>query len=176
MSKQKPEKTERELKRQPGKLFDDVFRTTLYIKGLHGLLEIAGGIFLLLVRPEQLNSWAQTITHGELSQDPHDFIASHILKSAHALSGASLLFGALYLLSHGIVKLVLVVEVLRDHLWAYIALIVVTAVFVIYQIYRLSNHLSFGLSALTVLDLLIIYLTWREYGKHKLRHEKAQIS
>jgi len=176
MTEQGLKEPERKLERQPGKLFDDVFRTTLYIKGLHGLLEIAGGVFLLIVRPEQLNSWAETITHGELSQDSHDFIANHILKSAHALTGASLLFGALYLLSHGIVKLVLVVEVLRDHLWAYVALIVVTAIFVIYQIYRLTNHLSFGLSALTVLDLLIIYLTWREYGKHKLRREKSQIS
>ncbi len=163
------ENLDRKIKHQPGKIFDDVFRTTLYVKGLHGLLEIAGGIFLLVVRPEQLNSWAQTITRGELSQDSHDFIANHILKSAHNLTGASLLFGALYLLSHGIVKLVLVVEVLRDHLWAYIALIVVTTIFVIYQIYRLTSHLSFGLSMLTILDLLIIYLTWREYGKHKLR-------
>lgn len=174
--KPEPQKSEPKLKRQPGKLFDEAFRTTLYLKGLHGLLEIAGGIFLLVVRPEQLNSWAETITRGELSQDPHDFIANHILKSAHHLTGASLLFGALYLLSHGIVKLVLVVEVLRDHLWAYIALIVVTGVFVVYQIYRLSHRLSFGLSVLTILDLVIIYLTWHEYGKHKLRHAEHKTS
>src|SRR5476649_787569 len=111
---------------------DKAFRITLYLKGLDGLLEVIGGILLLLVNPDQINHWAARLTEGELSQDPHDFIASHILKSAHNLTGSSLAFGAAYLLSHGIVKLVLIVEVLRNHLWAYVGLIGVTALFVVY--------------------------------------------
>lgn len=159
---------------QPGKLFDKAFRTTLYFKGLIGILETIGGILLLVVNPDQINRLANWLTEADLSRDPHDFIASHILKTAHDLTGASLVFGALYLLSHGIVKIVLVIEVLRDRLWAYSALIAVTAVFVVYQVYRLSDHLTFGLSALTILDLAIIYLTWREYGKHKTMQAKRE--
>jgi uncharacterized membrane protein len=149
-------------------LTDRAFRAGLLLKGLDGLLECIGGIFLLLVKPEQINSWAGYLTQGELSRDPNDFIANHILKSAHQLTGASLLFGALYLLSHGIVKLVLVVEVLREHLWAYTALIIVTAVFVVYQVYRLIlDGFSLGLFLLTIFDLVIIYLTQKEYRRHK---------
>jgi len=146
---------------------DKAFRVSLYLKGLDGLLETLGGILLLIIKPEQINHLARWLTEGELSQDPHDFIANHILKSAHNLTGASLAFGAAYLLSHGLVKIVLVVEVLRDHLWAYIALIAVTALFVVYQIYRLTAvKFSVSLFLLTLFDLLIIYLTQKEYRRH----------
>lgn len=147
----------------PRNLTDKAFRISLYLKGLDGLLEILGGILLLLINPDQINRWAARLTQGELSQDKHDFIANHILKSAHHLTGASLIFGALYLMSHGILKIVLVVEVIRNHLWAYVALIAVTALFVVYQLYKLTSKLSLGLIVLTVLDLIIIYLAQREY-------------
>jgi uncharacterized membrane protein len=146
---------------------DRLFHASLLLKGLDGLLECIGGIFLLLIKPEQINAWARSLTEGELSRDPHDFIANHILNTAHELTGASLLFGALYLLSHGVVKLVLVIEVLRGHLWAYLALIAVTGLFVVYQVYRMADEFSIGLFLLTLFDLAIIYLTQKEYRRHK---------
>jgi uncharacterized membrane protein len=152
-------------------LTDKAFRISLLLKGLDGLLECIGGVFLLLVNPDQINRWARNLTEGELSRDRHDFIANHILKTAHDLTGASLLFGALYLLSHGVVKLVLVIEVLRNHMWAYLALIAVTALFVVYQVYRLIDKFTLGLFLLTLFDLVIIYLTQKEYKRHKARHD-----
>jgi uncharacterized membrane protein len=153
---------------------DKAFRVSLYLKGVDGLLEVAGGILLLLVSAQQINRFAHWLTQGELSQDPHDFIASHILNTAHHLTGASLIFGAAYLLSHGIVKIFLVGMVLRDKLWAYLALIAVTALFVVYQVYRLIvDKFSVSLFLLTLFDLLIIYLTEKEYRRHLNRHKKA---
>ena len=149
---------------------DDAFKIGLYLKGLDGLLELIGGLLLLVIKPEQLNNWARSLTQHELSTDPHAFIANHILKTAHGLTSASLIFGALYLLSHGVVKIVLVVEVLRAHLWAYVALIVVTSGFVIYQVYRLFYRPTLGLVLLTIFDLVIIYLTQKEYRKVKAHH------
>lgn len=158
----------------PRNLTDKAFRTGLYLKGLDGLLETLGGIMLLIVSPEQINHLARWFTQGELSTDPNDFVAHHILKTAHELTGASLIFGAAYLLSHGVVKLILVVEVLRNHLWAYKALIGVTALFVVYQVYRIAGKFSMSLLLLTIFDLIIIYLTAVEYKKHKLRHADTQ--
>ncbi|HSX17856.1 MAG TPA: DUF2127 domain-containing protein [Candidatus Saccharimonadales bacterium] len=161
----------------PRDLTDRAFRVSLYIKGAHGLLETIGGIFLFLVHPEQIDRWAESLTRGELSQDPHDFIATHILRSAHEITGASLTFAGLYLLSHGIVKLVLVVEVIRDHLWAYIGLITVTALFAIYQIYRIVLiRFSVALFLLTIIDLVIIYLTQKEYRRQRVRQTTHETS
>src|SRR5579862_7738594 len=86
----------------PRTVTDKTFRIALYFKALDGFLEIAGGILLLLVNPDQIGRWADRLTQGELSRDPHDFIANHILKSAHSLTDASLTFGAIYLLVQGI--------------------------------------------------------------------------
>lgn len=159
---------------QPRDATDRAFRISLYLKGLDGLLETLGGILLLIVNPDQINHFARWLTEGELSQDPHDFIANHILKTAHHLSGSSLAFGAAYLLSHGLVKVVLVYEVLRDRLWAYQALVIVVGLFIIYQIYRLIvDGFSSGLFLLTIFDLIVIYLTQKEYRRHKTRHERA---
>ena len=144
---------------------DKAFRISLYLKAGDGLLEILGGILLLLIKPVQINHLARWFTQGELSQDPHDFIAHHILKTAHELSGASLVFGAIYLLSHGLVKVFLVYQVLKDRLWAYKALIVVISLFVVYQIYRMAVKFSVSMLLLTLFDLFVIYLTQKEYRR-----------
>ena len=63
------------------------------------------------------------------------------------------MFGAIYLLSHGAAKIVLVTLVLRDKLWAYPWLIVLLLAFIAYQLYRITAvHFSVGLTALTVFD------------------------
>lgn len=153
----------------PRTVTDKAFRVSLYLKGVDGLFEVLGGILLLLIKPEQINHLARWLTQGELSQDPNDFIAHHILKTAHELTGASLIFGAIYLLSHGVVKIFLVYEVLRDRLWAYKALIVVIGLFVVYQVYRMAIKFSVGMLLLTLFDLLVIYLTQKEYRLHLAR-------
>lgn len=152
---------------------DRAFRISLVLKGLDGLLETIGGILLLVIRPDQIDHLARWLTQGELSQDPHDYIANHILNTAHSLSGASLAFGAAYLLSHGLVKIVLVAEVWRGRSWAYLGLIVVTALFVVYQVYRIVDKFSVSMLLLSVFDLVVIYLTQKEYARHKARHDFA---
>jgi uncharacterized membrane protein len=152
---------------------DKAFKAGLLFKAIHGCLEIIGGILLLVIKPEQIQHFVRWLTQGELADDPHDFIAQYLVTAAHHLTGASLLFGAIYLLSHGIVKLVLVIEVLRDHLWAYIALIAVTALFILYQLYSLIFiKVSAGFILLTIFDVIIIWLTQKEYRRHLDTREK----
>jgi uncharacterized membrane protein len=79
----------------------------------------------------------------------------------------------LYLLSHGIIKIILVVALLQQRLWAYPWLIVFLSIFIVYQIYRLVLHLSLGLLALTLFDIFIVALTVLEYRKHRARVAEA---
>lgn len=164
----------------PRDVTDRAFQVGLVLKALDGLLETAGGVFLFFISPDQINRLAQWLTHGELSEDPHDWIATHVLKSAHHFAASGLTFGAIYLLIHGVVKLVLVAEVWRDHLWAYIGLIVVTALFIIYQTYRMVDDFTFGMLALSIFDLIIIFLTVVEYRRQKhhlrLKHQSRPSS
>jgi uncharacterized membrane protein len=151
---------------------DKTFKIGLVLKGLDGILEVAGGIVLLFLSPQAIQHLARTLTAHELSQDPHDLIARYILHTTAHLTTSTTLFGAIYLLSHGSAKIVLVVLVLREKLWAYPWLIVLLLAFIAYQLYRLiAVHFSVGLTALTVFDAFLVWLTWREYqAKRALRH------
>jgi len=145
--------------------FDKVFEVGILLKGLDGLLEIVGGILLFFIKPELVNRLAATLTQHELAEDPRDFLATHILHSTANLAAGSFTFAAIYLLSHGIVKIILVWEILHNRLWAYVGLIYLTIGFMIYQVYRFSYSHSIGLVLLTVFDAVIVYLTVVEYRK-----------
>lgn len=149
---------------------DRTFRVLIILKGLDGVLEVIGGILLLIVKPEQIAGLAQFLTQHELSEDPHDLIANLVLHGAHSLSDAhATLFGALYLLSHGLAKVVLVGALLRNKLWAYPWLIGFLGVFIVYQVYRLFVDFTLGLFLLTLFDTVIVWLTVREYQRNRRR-------
>ena len=64
---------------------------------------------------------------------------------------------------HGGAKLVLVVLVLRDKLWAYPWMIGLLLAFIVYQIYRFTYRPGPGLVILSLFDAFVAWLTWREY-------------
>ncbi len=154
---------------------DKTFKIGLVLKGLDGILEIIGGILLLFLSPHAIEHIARTLTAHELSQDPHDLIARYILHTSSHLTTSTTLFGAVYLLSHGIAKIVLVALVLRDKLWAYPWLIALLLAFIGYQVYRITAvHFSAGLTALTIFDAVLVWLTWREYQARRTRRHPVK--
>lgn len=144
---------------------DRAFRISLWIKGVDGVLEILGGLLLFLVSPATLGALVGFLTRHELSEDPQDLIANYLLRQTHNLSKSATLFGAVYLLAHGIIKLVLVAAVLRERLWAYPWMITFLVVFIGYQTYRVALEPSVGLTLLTVFDLFVVVLVWTEYRR-----------
>ncbi len=146
---------------------DRIFVVTLILKGIDGVLELIGGVLLLLIPADKIGTFAQIITQHEIAEDPGDLIANAIRHAASGLSVSATLFGAIYLLLHGIVKVVLVWAVLRDQLWAYPWMIGFLLVFIGYQSYKLVTAFTWGMLGLTVFDVFIVWLTWREYGIHR---------
>ncbi|MEV8148007.1 DUF2127 domain-containing protein [Arthrobacter sp. NPDC080073] len=154
-------------------LLDRTFRVSLILKGLDGVLELIGGILLLIVTPRQIDDLVRFLTQHELAQDPHDFLANSLVHLSSNLSGSATLFGAIYLLLHGLVKIVLVWAVLKDKLWAYPWMIAFLLVFILYQGYRIAVAFSWGLVLLTAFDIFIVWITAREYRIHKARNQQA---
>ena len=150
---------------RPRDLLDQTFEVGIILKGLDGLLEVIGGLLLLVVSPATIDRLVTSLTQHELSEDPHDFLATHLLKTTHGLTGSAVLFGAIYLLAHGVVKVILVAALLKNQLWAYPWMLGFLAVFIAYQLYRLSFQPSVGLTTLTIFDAVIAWLTYREYRK-----------
>ena len=153
---------------------DKTFKIGLVLKGLDGVLEVIGGILLLFLSPAAIQHLVRVLTAHELSEDPHDMIARYLLHTTAHLHHGTTLFGAIYLLSHGIAKIVLVALVLKDKLWAYPWLIGLLLAFIAYQLYQITVvHFSAGLTLLTVFDALLVWLTWREYRAKRAHQHHA---
>jgi len=149
------------------------FEVGIILKGLNGLLELVGGALLLAFPPSAIEKFIVGLTNNELSKDPNDVIATHLRQAAHSLSANDQLFAAIYLLSHGVIKALLVYALLRGKLWAYPWAIGVFAAFGVYQMYRYFITPSGWLIALTVLDVIVILLSWFEWRRvrnNKLRY------
>ena len=140
------------------------FQVSVLLKGAHALIECLGGIALALVSTNSIANFVNAITQDELIKDPNDFVATHLLTMAHNFSVQTQHFYAFYLLSHGIVKVALVVGLLREKLWAYPASLIVLTLFVLYQLYRFSYTHGLGLIVLTLFDIVVMGLIWHEYG------------
>src|SRR5579859_1956651 len=141
-----------------------IFEVSVLLKGAHALIECIGGLALAFVSTSGIVALVNKVTQDELIEDPHDFVATHLLSMAHGFSVGSKNFYAFYLVSHGIIKLALVAGLLRNKLWAYPASLVVLGLFIIYQIYRFSYTQSVGLLVLTAFDLVVAVLIWHECG------------
>jgi len=140
-----------------------IFLGSVLLQGAHAVIECAGGIVLALVSTSKIVDIVNTLTQEELIEDQNDFVATHLLVWAQNFSIGTKNFYAFYLLSHGVVKLLLVIGLLRNKLWSYPASLVVLGLFIVYQVYRFSYTHGIGLIVLTVFDVLVMGLIWHEY-------------
>ena len=140
-----------------------IFTISLLLKGAHAVVECIGGVLLAVVSTGAITALVNDLTQEELIEDPHDFVATHLSVMAQGFTGDTQRFYALYLFSHGFVKIFLVAGLLARRLWAYPVAIVVLGLFIAYQLYRFSYTNGIGLLVLTVFDLVVIGLTWHEW-------------
>jgi uncharacterized membrane protein len=140
-----------------------IFRISLILKGAFALFETLGGISAYFVSQQSLLNFVRAITQDELSEDPKDVIANYLLQAAQHLSISSQRFVAFYLLSHGVIKLLLILGLWRRKRWYYPSAILVFGLFIVYQFYRFSHTHSIWLLLITILDVVVIWLAWHEY-------------
>jgi uncharacterized membrane protein len=143
-----------------------IFEVGVVLKGANALLEIVLGILLFFVNVGDI---VLALVQNELVEDPNDFLAAHLQPYATHLAQSSQTFPALYLLSHGLIKIVLVWGLLRRKLWAYPASLAVLTLFVVYQVIQWLDTHSVALLLLTVFDLTLMWLVYHEYRRMSRR-------
>lgn len=139
-----------------------VFEVGVVLKGANALLEIVLGALLLFVNVGDI---VRAFAQNALVEDPDNFLANHVYGYVSHFSPQAELYSALYLLSHGIIKVFLVVGLLRRKLWAYPASIAVLGLFVAYQSIKFLATHSIPLALLTVFDLTLMWLVYHEYRR-----------
>ncbi len=156
-------------------MLHESFRVSIILKGLHALLETVGGIVLLKVPAQTLNRVVMSILTQDFSRDPNDFVIRHLHRAFERLADGGSHFASWYLLSHGGVKLCLVLALLWNKLWAYPLMIVMLSAFIGYQMYRFTLTHSVAMIVLTVFDLIVIVLTWIEYRQQIAHRHGAAV-
>ena len=151
------------------KFFHTSFEIALILKALNGLFEIIGGVLLIFLNPDALGRIVGALTQEELAEDSKDIIANALTQMSISFSVDAQHFGVFYLLSHGIVKLILVALLWKRKLWAYPLTIIFLLIFIIYQVYRYAVSPSLIMILLTVMDFVVIFLTFIEYKRQKDR-------
>jgi uncharacterized membrane protein len=144
-----------------------LFLLSVWTKGIAGLIETIGGLLLLFIPQSGLKALVIFLTAPELAEDPSDRVATLLQHTVQELGADTKLFASSYLIVHGLIKVFLVAGLLGGRLWSYVVSLWFLAAFIAYQMYRFLFTHSLWLIALTVLDLIVAFLIWREYRARK---------
>ena len=159
----------------PANLFDKIFEGGILIKGATGVLEFLGGLALLFVSPTVIHSFLVLITQREITEDPHDRLSNLLLHSTQHISAGSRAFIIVYLWLHAVIKIIAVIGIMKNQLWAYPFSLITLGVLMLYQVYTiLFVRPTIGMILLTIFDVAILWLIWREYGKVKTKLSPQQ--
>jgi uncharacterized membrane protein len=90
------------------------------------------------------------------------------------LSDGTKIWGGLYLLSHGALKLFLAVNILRGKMWAYPAGMFIIVIFIMIEGVKLGLHFSYPLLIVSAIDIAILLLIWREYRRANRNHSRSE--
>lgn len=153
------------------KWFETAYKVGIAIKGIDGLVEFLAGILLLV--PNLLHRLLTSVANRASQHNGYfyEFIAHYIARLDSDLSKSGLSFLIVFLIGHGLVKLILVYCLLKRIVAAYPYALAVLVLFLVYQIYALiRDPLSIGMWLFTILDVIII---WLVYGEWKDLKEKV---
>jgi len=146
------------------KYWHEFFVISICIKTLTGLVETASGFVLLFMSPAGLASILNRLTRGERLEDPRDFFLAYAHQYMHTITSSTKVFAGLYILSHGLINLVLAAGLIKEKTWAYLVAIGVLISFMSYQLFKVAVNHSAPLAALTVFDAFFVIIIWHEYN------------
>jgi len=144
----------------------EVFVLGVVLKAIGAFFELVLG--LLLMYSDIVTATITTLMGWALLQDPDNFFLNH-LHALTTLSPRAQFLGGLYLASHGAVKFVLMIALLRNKAWAYPASIAVLMLFMIYEVVRFAQTHSLPTLFLFFFDAIIVWLIYHEYKLTKRR-------
>lgn len=151
-----------------------LFTLVMYWRIIYGVLRVIAGILLLQVVGTPLTELFPTgfehtsgpATIAPLMHGVYTFLIGHGLMVTYFL--------AFYCIFWGAVDIVVTVALLKHHLWAFPTSIILIALFLIYEIYRVAHTHSPILFTFIIIDTGVLYLIYREYERLRKYHLFAE--
>jgi|GEM_PF-1116700 len=160
--------------------FDRAYKVGVGIKGIDGLLELIVGVWLIFAPhvPHRLLQRAADEA-AEHNGTLFHLIEKQVIHLDAQITGKVLAFIIVFLIIHGVVKLILVYCLFKRIHKAYpYALAVLLVLFGIQVSPLFRNPADLALWLFTILDVIIIYLVWGEYQdiKEEMKHAASRES
>lgn len=142
-------------------LEEAAFQAAMYWRILYGGARVFIGYKLLaMVGLPAIEAYQRLLRH-ELSET-HDAVFQIIGRTLAQHGFSITYFLAAYLLFWGVMDIILSVSMLRHYLWSFGASIALMALFIAYELFRLSHTHSRALFGFMLIDLFILYLISHE--------------
>jgi len=150
---------------------DSIVNTSFYIgliiKGFDALAELVGGCLLLSVNHDWVLQVIRLIAAPELGEDPTDIIMNYIIKFGDTFSLTSQHAVAVYLLIHGVMKIIIIGLLWTKQLRAYIPAAFAFVVFIVYETYSWIQTPSIILALFISIDIVMTFIIILEYRRIK---------
>jgi len=144
-----------------------IFIAVLLGKAVLGAVQLAIAVALYFGVLQYVPLIAEWLVQKELSEDPHDFLASKILSLANMAPTSDATFYMTYFAAHGVLHLGVVGALLWGARWANHAAVAVLSLFVVFQVVEWARMGGAMLLVLTAIDLAVIWLTVREHRQNQ---------
>jgi len=139
---------------------DILFRIGLIVKGFDALLEVVGGILLLM--PTRLARYILVLSQHELYRH-HAVLSGKLDRLAETVLEHVHIWAAIYLMLHGLSKVILVGGIFCGKKWGYVGLIGVLGFFTAFELIRAVSAREPVSGVLGVFDLMVVGLIFKEY-------------
>jgi uncharacterized membrane protein len=146
-----------------------VYLVTIAVKGIDGAIETLLGLLIALTGPDRLYSLVLRFTTPELEENPASRTAAALQHGAAGLAHASAGFTIFYLLTHGILKSGIAVNLLAGKRWIFAPACVILTGFILYMGYHATRHFSWWLLGFALFDLFTLALVINEWASQKHR-------
>jgi uncharacterized membrane protein len=155
-----------------GKTTDVLFRIGLIVKGVDSLFEVAGGILLMM--PTRLARYITVIAEHEVYRH-HEALAGRLDNIADSVEMHASMGEAVYLLLHGLAKVILIAAVFKGKRWGYTGLIGVLSFFALVELTRAITAHEVFTALFAALDVFVVVLISKEYRALPAKEVKEQI-
>lgn len=143
------------------------YEVGILFKAIQASLEILIGIILFFVNANYIINIILITLHEELTENPNSILYNYFIQNTHPITLDGKYFLIFYLLSHGLIKLVVITGLFLKKKWAYGASVIGLGGLILYQIYHLVLQNFPVLLVLIIMDIVIFWLILHE---HKMKN------
>lgn len=143
------------------------------IKAFDALLEVVMGF--LLFTPMKLGDFLAKVNQAEIFEHlgverTANVLHHHAATAIHHSSVGT----AVYLVIHGVAKLIFIGGAFWQKPWGYIGLTIILTIFIVFELFHAATKGSLFMLSMAVFDALIAFLAWREYRNLASAKGRAQ--